>query len=159
MPDLVPALRAAVTADFAGRRCFPESTYRLQFPAGCTFRDALAMVPYLHALSITHCYASPLLQARLGSTYGYDITNYQAVHPAIGTAADDEAFCQALQAHGMGQVLDIVPNHMGVTADNNAWGRNVLEHGPASPYSGFFDIAWDASPPGQSCTTKWSSRS
>ena len=74
MLDLVPALRAAITADFAGRRCCPESTYRLQFPAGFTFRDALAMVPYLHALSITHCYASPLLQARLGSTYGYNIT-------------------------------------------------------------------------------------
>jgi (1->4)-alpha-D-glucan 1-alpha-D-glucosylmutase len=146
MPDLVPALRAAVTTDLAARRCFPESTYRLQFHAGFTFRDALAIVPYLHALGITHCYASPFLQARPGSTHGYDITNYQALNPEIGTEADYEALCQALQAHGMGQVLDIVPNHMGVTADHNAWWRDVLENGPSSPYNGFFDIAWDASP-------------
>jgi (1->4)-alpha-D-glucan 1-alpha-D-glucosylmutase len=126
-------------------RCFPESTYRLQFHAGFTFRDALQIVPYLHALGITHCYASPFLQARPGSTHGYDITNHQALNPEIGTEADYEALCQALQAHGMGQVLDIVPNHMGVTADHNEWWHDVLESGPASPYADFFDIAWYAS--------------
>jgi (1->4)-alpha-D-glucan 1-alpha-D-glucosylmutase len=67
------------------------------------------------------------------------------LNPEIGTEADYEALCQALQAHGMGQVVDIVPNHMGVTADRNEWWRDVLENGPASPYDGFFDIAWYAS--------------
>ena len=86
----------------------------MQFHAGFTFRDALQIVPYLHDLGITHCYASPLSQARPGSTHGYDITNHQAFNPEIGTEADYEALCQALQAHGMGQILDIVPNHMGV---------------------------------------------
>jgi (1->4)-alpha-D-glucan 1-alpha-D-glucosylmutase len=135
-----------VVIDIAARRSFAESTYRLQFHAGFTFRDALAIVPYLHLLGITHCYASPYLQARPGSTHGYDITNHQALNPEIGTAADYEAFCQALQTHGMGQVLDIVPNHMGVAVNSNAWWRDVLENGPASPYAGFFDIAWYASP-------------
>ena len=146
MPDLLPALRAAVAKDIEATRCLPESTYRLQLHAGFTFRDALQIVPYLHALGITHCYASPFLQARPGSTHGYDITNHQALNPEIGTEADYEALCQALQAHGMGQVLDIVPNHMGVTGNDNAWWRDVLENGPASPYAGFFDIAWYASP-------------
>jgi (1->4)-alpha-D-glucan 1-alpha-D-glucosylmutase len=146
MSDRLPVLREAVTQDIAARRCRPESTYRLQFHAGFTFRDALALVPYLHALGITHCYASSFLQARPGSTHGYDITNHQAVNPEIGTEADYEALCEALQAHGMGQILDIVPNHMGVTGNANAWWRDVLENGPASPYAGFFDIAWEASP-------------
>src|SRR5688572_6556947 len=145
MPDLLPALRAAVAKDIEARRCLPESTYRLQLHAGFTFRDALALVPYLHALGITHYYASPFLQARSGSTHGYDITNHQVLNAEIGTEADYEALCQTLQAHGMGQILDIVPNHMGVTGNANAWWRDVLENGPASPYAGFFDIAWDAS--------------
>src|SRR5262249_7864127 len=106
----------AVAQAITTARCFPESTYRLQFHAGFTFRDAIEIVPYLHALGITHCYASPLLQARPGSTHGYDITNHQAFNPALGTDADYEALCQALQAHGMGQVPDIVPNHMGIAA-------------------------------------------
>ena len=104
------------------------------------------MVPYLHALGITHAYASPLSTGSAGSTHGYDITNHQALNPEIGTEADYEALCQALQAHGMGQMLDIVPNHMGVVGNDNQWWRDVLENGPASPYAGFFDIAWYASP-------------
>ena len=76
MSDRLPVLREAVTQDIATRRCRPESTYCLPFHAGFTFRDALAIVPYLHALGITHCYASPFLQARPGSTHGYNITNH-----------------------------------------------------------------------------------
>jgi (1->4)-alpha-D-glucan 1-alpha-D-glucosylmutase len=142
VPDLLPAVAQTIETT----RYFPESTYRLQFHAGFTFRDALQIVPYLHALGITHCYASPLLQARPGSTHGYDITNHQMFNPEIGTEANYEALCQALQASGMGQVHDIVPNHMGVAGNDNQWWRDVLENGPASPYAGFFDIAWDASP-------------
>lgn len=146
MPGPMPAILEAVVKDIATRRRFPESTYRLQFHAGFTFRDACQIVPYLHALGITHCYASPFLQAQPGSTHGYDITNHQAFNPEIGTEADYDALCEALEAHGMGQILDIVPNHMGVAGNDNQWWRDVLENGPASPYAGFFDIAWEASP-------------
>jgi (1->4)-alpha-D-glucan 1-alpha-D-glucosylmutase len=142
----MPAFLKAVLTQIETTRYVPESTYRVQFHAGFTFRDALQMVPYLHELGITHCYASPFLQARPGSTHGYDITNHQAFNPEIGTEADYAALCQALEAHGMGQVLDIVPNHMSVAPNENAWWRDVLENGPASPYAGFFDIAWSASP-------------
>ena len=146
MPDPMSALMDAVVDNIAARRRFPESTYRLQFHAGFTFRDALRIVPYLHALGITHGYASPFLQAQPGSTHGYDITNHQAFNPEIGTEADYDALCEAFEAHGMGQVLDIVPNHMGVAGNDNQWWHDVLENGSASPYAGFFDIAWYASP-------------
>ena len=142
MQDLRPAFLAALERALMAVHYFPESTYRVQFHAGFTFRDALQIVPYLHDLGITHLYASPLLQARPGSTHGYDTTSYQAFNPELGTAEDYEMLCQALQSHGMGQVLDIVPNHMGVAGDHNLWWRDVLENGPASPYAGFFDIAW-----------------
>jgi hypothetical protein len=99
MQDRIPSVLEAVAKDIAATRRFPESTYRLQFHAGFTFRDALHLVPYLQALGITHCYASPFLQARPGSTHGYDITNHQALNPEIGTAADYEALCETLQAH------------------------------------------------------------
>ena len=146
MQGHAPSFLDAVAQAILAARCFPESTYRLQFHAGFTFRDALEIVPYLHDLGITHCYASPLLQARPGSTHGYDITSHQAFNPELGSVADYEALCQALHAHGMGQVLDIVPNHMGIVGNDNQWWRDVLENGPASPYAGFFDIAWYASP-------------
>jgi (1->4)-alpha-D-glucan 1-alpha-D-glucosylmutase len=146
MQDRIPSALEAVAKDIAATHWLPESTYRVQFHAGFTFRDALHIVPYLHALGITHCYASPFLQARPGSTHGYDITSHQALNPEIGTAADYEALCETLQAHGMGQVLDIVPNHMGIIGNDNLWWNDVLENGPASPYAMFFDIAWDVSP-------------
>ena len=146
MPDPGSDFLAALQRALIAAQYFPESTYRVQFHAGFTFRDALEIVPYLHDLGITHLYASPLLQARPGSTHGYDTTNHQAFNPELGTAEDYEALCQVLQSHGMGQVLDIVPNHMGVAGNDNQWWRDVLENGPASPYAGFFDIAWYDSP-------------
>src|ERR1700678_2671278 len=98
----------------AARRPLPESTYRLQFHAGFTFRDALAIVPYLNALGITHCYASPYLKARPGSTHGYDINDQGSLNPEIGTTQGLDAWVSALHEHGMGQIVDTVPNHMGV---------------------------------------------
>ena len=118
----------------------------MQFHSGFTFRDAVKIVPYLHALGITHLYASPFLQARSGSTHGYDITDHNALNPEIGTEADYEALCDLLRQHGMGQIIDVVPNHMGVSGNANAWWRDVLENGPSSPYDEYFDIAWYASP-------------
>src|SRR5262245_1201656 len=126
----------------AARQRFPEATYRLQFHAGFTFRDARALVPYLHALGITHCYASPYLKARPGSQHGYDISDHRSLNPEIGTEDDYNAWVAALHARGMGQILDVVPNHMGIVGNQNAWWNDVLENGPASPYAGNFDIDW-----------------
>ena len=74
--------------------------------------------------------------------HGYDIVDHNTLNPEIGTEADYNALSQALQSHGMGQVLDVVPNHMGVASDDNAWWMDVLENGPGSPYASFFDIDW-----------------
>ena len=123
----------------------PEATYRMQFHAKFTFRDARAAVSYLQELGITHCYASPYLKARAGSMHGYDITDHRHLNPEIGTTEDYEAWINELHAHGIGQVLDIVPNHMGIAGNGNAWWNDVLENGPSSPYAGYFDIAWDDS--------------
>jgi (1->4)-alpha-D-glucan 1-alpha-D-glucosylmutase len=139
-------LLGKVAERLAARRPPPEATYRLQFHAGFTFRDALAVVPYLHDLGVTHCYASPYLQARRGSMHGYDITDHRALNSEIGTAADYDAWVNELHAHDMGQILDVVPNHMGVVGNANAWWNDVLENGPSSAYAGYFDIAWQDTP-------------
>src|SRR5688572_18467506 len=78
------------------RRCLPESTYRLQFHAGFTFRDALHVTEYLRNLGITHCYASPYLKARPGSTHGYDIVDHGSLNPEVGSREDYEAWSAAL---------------------------------------------------------------
>ncbi len=127
------------------RPSLPESTYRLQFHAGFTFRDAERIVPYLRDLGITHCYASPYLKARPGSTHGYDIIDHRLLNPEIGTDAEYETWVAALHDHGLRQVLDVVPNHMGILGNENVWWNDVLENGPASPYAGYFDISWYAS--------------
>src|SRR5437879_3076731 len=110
---------AAVLNDVAERLArtrLPGATYRLQFNAGFTFQDARRLLAYLDALGITDVYASPYLQARPESTHGYDVTNHNALNPAIGSAADYQAFTAELKRRGMGQILDVVPNHMGIGA-------------------------------------------
>ena len=121
----------------------PLSTYRLQFNRDFTFTKATEIIPYLAALGITHCYASPYLRARPGSTHGYDIIDHHHLNPEIGTSEDYERFVAVLHEHGMGQILDVVPNHMGVMGSDNAWWLDVLENGEASAYSDFFDIDWE----------------
>jgi (1->4)-alpha-D-glucan 1-alpha-D-glucosylmutase len=138
-------LLAEVAREVARRR-LPEATYRLQFHKGFTFRDARAIVPYLYDLGISHCYASPYLQSRPGSMHGYDITNHQKLNAEIGTEEEYDAWVVALREHGMGHILDTVPNHMGVLGNENPWWNDVLENGPASPYAAYFDIAWQSSP-------------
>ena len=120
-----------------------RATYRLQFHQGFTFRDATALVPYLARLGISHIYASPLMEARPGSTHGYDIVNHNRLNPEIGTEAEFAALVAALKAHGLGLILDIVPNHMAVGRADNVWWLDVLEWGEASPYAAYFDINWD----------------
>ncbi len=144
--QLAETLLAQAAEALAARARRPESTYRLQFHAGFSFRDARAIVPYLHDLGITHCYASPYLKARPGSTHGYDIIDHNSLNPEIGTGEDYEAWVAALRAQGLGQILDTVPNHMGVGTNDNDWWNDVLENGPASRHGGYFDIAWRSSP-------------
>lgn len=121
----------------------PRATYRLQFNSGFSFRQATALVPYLAELGVSHCYASPYLKARPGSTHGYDIVDHAALNPEIGTPQDFDDFVAALKTHNMGQILDVVPNHMGIMGADNAWWLDVLENGPASAWGDFFDIDWE----------------
>ncbi len=120
----------------------PSSTYRLQFNRQFTFAHAREIVPYLHALGITDCYASPYFQARAESLHGYEITNHNKLNAAIGTRAEYDAWICELQAHGMGQIFDFVPNHMGIGESLNEWWMDVLENGPSSQYAPYFDIDW-----------------
>lgn len=125
-----------------GCHAIPDATYRLQFGSHCTFDDAVALVPYLDALGISHVYASPWLKARHDSPHGYDITDHNAFQPAIGDADAFHRFTRALGDHGMGHILDLVSNHMGVGGSDNGWWLDVLEHGPASAHARAFDIDW-----------------
>ena len=121
----------------------PISTYRIQFNQNFTFSDAVELVPYLHRLGISWLYASPYLQARSGSVHGYDITNHARLNPEIGTPEQHLSLSRALHHHDMGQLVDIVPNHMGVGEANNEWWLDVLENGQSSPYAAYFDIDWE----------------
>jgi (1->4)-alpha-D-glucan 1-alpha-D-glucosylmutase len=120
----------------------PYATYRLQFNSTFTFNDARKIIPYLHDLGISHCYASPLLKARSGSSHGYDIVDHNALNPELGTPEEFHLFVETLHAHDMGLILDIVPNHMGIGGSDNSWWLDILENGPASPYADYFDINW-----------------
>ena len=120
----------------------PRATLRLQFHPGFTLDDAAAQVEHFAALGVSHLYASPLWTARPGSTHGYDIVDPTRINPELGGEPALRRLVAALRARDMGLVLDIVPNHMGVGACDNAWWQDVLERGPASAYAGWFDIGW-----------------
>jgi (1->4)-alpha-D-glucan 1-alpha-D-glucosylmutase len=120
----------------------PRATYRLQLHRDFGFAQATELVPYLARLGVSHVYCSPYLRARPGSRHGYDIIDHAALNPEIGNRDDFDRFVAALKEHGMGQILDVVPNHMGVMGADNAWWMEVLEDGPASVYADHFDIEW-----------------
>ncbi len=120
-----------------------SATARLQFHKDFTLADAEKLVPYFDRLGISHLYASPLLTARAGSTHGYDIVDHNRINPELGGEDALRSLVARLRAHGMGLILDIVPNHMGVGGHDNAWWLDVLEWGRASPYAEYFDIDWD----------------
>jgi (1->4)-alpha-D-glucan 1-alpha-D-glucosylmutase len=124
----------------------PRATYRLQFHERFRLADALALVPYLHELGISHLYASPLTKARPHSTHGYDVCDYQQLNPELGTEADLAALIAALREKRMGLVLDIVPNHMGIGPEN-PWWWDVLTHGRRSAFADHFDIDWESPDP------------
>jgi (1->4)-alpha-D-glucan 1-alpha-D-glucosylmutase len=132
-------VRRALGEEGESRR--PSSTYRLQLTAEFGFDDAAAIVPYLHALGVSDVYLSPILHAAKGSTHGYDVVDHGRLAPALGGDAAYERLCEALAARGMGQLVDLVPNHMGVGPEN-AWWMDVLENGPSSRQAGFFDVTW-----------------
>ncbi|HET9605836.1 MAG TPA: malto-oligosyltrehalose synthase [Nitrospira sp.] len=121
---------------------FPLATYRLQLHRGFTFADATQAVPYLQSLGITDCYLSPISKAAPGSDHGYDVIDPVVVNPELGSEKDFEEFVRTVQAHGVGLVLDVVPNHMGIGKSLNRWWRDVLENGPSSRYATAFDIDW-----------------
>lgn len=121
----------------------PTSTYRLQFTRDFRFADAAALAPYLCALGISECYASPILAARPGSPHGYDVCDHSRLNPDLGTENDFHNFCAALRAQNLGLIVDFVPNHMSNDTRHNRWWRDVLANGPSSAFSKYFDIDWD----------------
>ncbi|MDQ3763480.1 MAG: malto-oligosyltrehalose synthase [Actinomycetota bacterium] len=119
----------------------PHSTYRLQFGPGLTFADAAALVPYLASLGVGAMYTSPILAAMPGSEHGYDVADPSQVSEVLGGEPGRRALVAAVREHGLGLVVDIVPNHVGVAdpQSNPAW-WDVLRHGPSSRYARWFDI-------------------
>jgi (1->4)-alpha-D-glucan 1-alpha-D-glucosylmutase len=120
----------------------PSCTYRLQFNRWFTFSQAREIVPYLESLGISDVYASPYFQASPDSLHGYDITDHGKLNSVVGSRADYDAWIAELHAHSMGQVLDFVPNHVGVSESLNEWWMDVLENGPSSRFAPYFDIDW-----------------
>ncbi|HYI02683.1 malto-oligosyltrehalose synthase [Hyalangium sp.] len=135
-------LFARLREDLLARaRATPVSTYRIQLHKGFTFQQARAVVPYLARLGVSDFYASPYLKASPGSTHGYDCVDHQQLNPEVGSPEEHAALCHVLREHGLGQVLDVVPNHMGIERFNALW-FDVLENGPSSVYAKYFDIDW-----------------
>jgi (1->4)-alpha-D-glucan 1-alpha-D-glucosylmutase len=120
----------------------PRATYRLQFHKGFTFEQAEVIVPYLDRLGVSHVYASPITVASRGSAHGYDVVDPTRINPELGGEPAFRRLVAALRARGMGIIIDIVPNHMGVASGENPWWNDVLEKGQASSYARFFDIDW-----------------
>jgi (1->4)-alpha-D-glucan 1-alpha-D-glucosylmutase len=124
----------------------PASTYRIQVQPRFTFADAAARVPYLAALGVTHLHLSPVLEAVPGSTHGYDVVDHTRVRAELGGEQGLRELSERARAHGMGLVLDVVPNHMAIPAPEHLneplW--EVLRDGPGSRYAGWFDIDWAA---------------
>src|SRR3982751_2013338 len=97
----------------------PRATYRLQFSRDFGFADAARVAPYLAKLGVSHVYASPYLRARPGSTHGYDIVAHDELNPELGSVEDFGRMVAEFDRHGLGQILDFVPNHMGVGGADN----------------------------------------
>ncbi len=121
----------------------PSATYRLQLRREFTFADAAAQIDYLADLGISHVYCSPITQAAHGSTHGYDVVDPTRISSALGGEAGFRALAATARAHGMGVLIDIVPNHMSTDDARNVWWWDVLEDGRRSPYADFFDIDWN----------------
>src|SRR5215213_629516 len=120
----------------------PQSTYRLQLGADLTLDQVRRLLPYLQNLGISDLYLSPLFRARAESSHGYDVVDHGAIDPAIGDLAAFERLATSAREAGMGILLDVVPNHMGINDPGNLWWLDVLENGEGSYFADFFDIEW-----------------
>ena len=122
------------------------ATYRLQLHAGFTFADAEAVVPYLADLGVSHVYLSPVLQAVPGSMHGYDVLDHTRISEELGGEEGLLRLSEAARLHGLGLVVDVVPNHMALVAPESAnaplW--DVLAHGRDAEHAHWFDVDWDA---------------
>ncbi|HUR17307.1 MAG TPA: malto-oligosyltrehalose synthase [Acidimicrobiales bacterium] len=121
----------------------PGATYRIQLRPDFGFDEVADVAPYLADLGVTHLYASPYLQAAPGSTHGYDVVDHSQVNRELGGGDGHRRMCAALAGAGLGQILDIVPNHMAIGTRENSWWWDVLENGPSSMYASYFDVDWD----------------
>ncbi len=126
---------------------FPTSVYRLQLSKGFGFKQAARRLSYLQALGVDAVYLSPIFRAAPGSPHGYDVVDHNALNGELGSPDEYEALCAALNRRGMRQIVDWVPNHMGVACNENALWLDVLENGPASAWADFFDIDWEPAKP------------
>jgi (1->4)-alpha-D-glucan 1-alpha-D-glucosylmutase len=120
----------------------PIATYRVQLHAGFGFDAAAAIADYLYQLGMSHVYSSPYLQAAPGSQHGYDVVDHHRVNEELGGSEAHDRFSKRLGACHLGQVLDIVPNHMAISGRRNRYWWDVLENGRASRYANYFDIDW-----------------
>ena len=121
----------------------PRATYRLQFHKDFGFDAAARLAPYLSRLGVSHVYASPYLMARPGSTHGYDIVDHGRLNPELGGAPAFERMVAAFRENALGQIMDFVPNHMGIGGSDNPVWLDVLEWGPDADHAGWFDIDWE----------------
>lgn len=122
----------------------PRATYRIQLSPDFDLDAAASIAPYLAKLGVSHAYASPYLQAAPGSTHGYDVVDHGRVNVELGGEKAQAWFYHSLAENGLGQILDIVPNHMAISGPDNAWWWDVLENGPSSRYASYFDVDWSA---------------
>ncbi len=125
----------------------PLATYRLQLGPHLTFDDAAALASYLAALGISDCYTSPFFETSSKGSHGYDVSDHNSIRGELGGEAAFGRFSQALARHGLGLLIDLVPNHMGIAGNRNGWWLDVLENGPGSPYAHVFDIDWAPAKP------------
>ena len=121
----------------------PASTYRLQITPTFDLFEAARVLPYLHDLGVDWVYLSPILESEPGSTHGYDVVDPTRVDESRGGAAGLAELSAEARRLGMGVLVDVVPNHVGVASDANAWWADVLEHGRESAYAPFFDVDWE----------------
>ena len=121
----------------------PTATYRLQLHAKFGFDDASQIADYLYQLGVSHVYCSPYLQAAPGSKHGYDVVDHHKVNEELGGTEAHDKFCKHLGECHLGQVLDIVPNHMAISGRRNRLWWDILENGPSSRYAPYFDINWN----------------
>lgn len=123
----------------------PRSSYRIQLSKEFGFNELRALLPYLKSLGVSHLYLSPYFRARPGSSHGYDVSTHRELNPELGSFEEFEMLMTEMKSLGLGQLFDMVPNHMGILGNTNRWWNDILESGPASPYADYFDIDWRSS--------------